>query len=435
MGLFLCRNGAGRAERSADTYGSHYSEYEVELEDMSGYEQQRVLDEIHEVLETMPGLLFEAHNFLSERIFETISGYNSPIVVNIYGNDLYTLDSKAAEVAEVMRTIPGASGVRVQAVAGIPIMSVQLDTDELIQYGLRPVDIYEIVQLSYQGKIVGNYQEGSLIREVNVLLDESRDQISSLYHLPIKTPSGQMIELQDVARIQQTDGRYNILHQNAQRLQTVTTSVMNRDTVSFMDELQEQILAEVSFDSVTTPEFTGAAIEQAKAREELIVHSLIVGAVILILIYAAIGSLRHMFLTLINIPFSLIGGVFAVFVTNAELSVGSLVGFVTLFGITVRNSLMLVSHYDHLVHVEGLDWNLQTVVRGAQERLPSILMTALVTALAMLPIAIDSDNAGREIMGPMASIIIGGLASSTILNLLIMPSVLFRFGNFSKNHV
>ena len=423
---------AGRAERSADTYGSHYSEYEVELEHMSGSEQQDVLDQIHDILRTMPGLLFEAHNFLSERIYETISGYNSPIVVNIYGNDLYTLDMKANEVVAVMQTIPGATGVRVRAVAGIPVMSIHLDTDELMQYGLRPVDVYEIVQLAYQGNIVGNYQQGSLIRDVTVLLDESRHTIGSLYHLPIKTPSGQMIELQDVARIQQTNGRYNILHQNAQRLQTVTCYVEDRDTVSFMNELRERVLSEVEFDSVTTPEFTGAAIEQAKAKEELIVHSLIVGALIFILIYMAIGSIRHMILTLVNLPFSLVGGVLAVYVTGASLSVGSLVGFVTLFGITVRNSLMLISHYNHLIQQEGLAWNMQTVIQGAQERLPSILMTALVTALAMLPIAIDSDNAGREIMGPMAAIIIGGLASSTLLNLLIMPSVLFRFGRFSK---
>jgi Cu/Ag efflux pump CusA len=153
-------------------------------------------------------------------------------------------------------------------------------------------------------------------------------------------------------------------------------------------------------------------------------------AVVMMLIYIAIGSLRHVLLMLINLPFALIGGVIAVLLTGSSLSVGSLVGFVTLFGITVRNSIMLVSHYRFLVQEEGLPWNLDTAIRGAQERLPSILMTALVTALAMLPIAVDSDNPGREIMGPMAAIIIGGLASSTILNLLIMPTVMLKFGHF-----
>jgi len=156
---------------------------------------------------------------------------------------------------------------------------------------------------------------------------------------------------------------------------------------------------------------------------------------VLILVYIAIGSLRHVLLVLINLPFSLLGGVLAVVVTGASLSVGSMVGFVTLFGITVRNSIMLVSHYAHLVEEEGEQWNLGTAIRGAQERLPSILMTALVTALAMLPIAVDSDNPGREIMGPMAAIIIGGLASSTILNLLIMPAVMLKYGRFRSGEV
>jgi Cu/Ag efflux pump CusA len=173
-------------------------------------------------------------------------------------------------------------------------------------------------------------------------------------------------------------------------------------------------------------------VEQAVAREELILHSLFAGVGVLVLVYVAIASFRHLLIILLNLPFSLLGGVAAAVMGGASLSVGSMVGFVTLFGITVRNSIMLVSHYRHLVEVEGETWGLQTAIRGAQERLPSILMTALVTALAMLPIAFDSDNPGREIMGPMAAIIIGGLASSTILNLLILPTVLLRWGKFSK---
>ena len=161
-------------------------------------------------------------------------------------------------------------------------------------------------------------------------------------------------------------------------------------------------------------------------------HSLLASAGVLILIYIAIGNIRHVALAMANLPFSLVGGVVAVVVTGATLSVGSIVGFVTLFGITVRNSIMLLSHYQHLIETEGKKWNMDTVILGAQERLPSILMTALVTALAMLPIAFNSDNPGREIMGPMAAIIIGGLLSSTVLNLLLLPCMLFRYGKFTK---
>ncbi len=423
---------AGRAERSADSFGSHYSEFEVDLYTLSGQEQQKVLDEIREILISFPGLLFEAHNFLSERIFETISGYSSPVVINIYGNDLNTLDQKSKEIAETLRTIDGATDVQIRAVSGTPVMSIDVQEDELSQYGLRPLDVFEVVKTSYQGVVVGNYQEGALIRDINVILDESRNNINNLYSLPIKTNNGRIIELQDVAQIEQITGRYNILHQNAQRLQSVTSHVKDRDLISFIEEAEQKILDKINFDGVTSPEFTGAALERAKAKEELFVHSILVGAFILILILIAVGSIRHMFLIMLNLPFSMVGGVAAAVITGASLSVGSLVGFVTLFGITVRNSIMLISHYEHLIHVEEMSWNIETVIRGAQERLPSILMTALVTALAMLPIALDSDNPGREIMGPMAAIIIGGLISSTILNLLIMPSVMHKFGNFKS---
>ncbi|MGZ8224384.1 MAG: efflux RND transporter permease subunit, partial [Methylobacter sp.] len=241
-----------------------------------------------------------------------------------------------------------------------------------------------------------------------------------------------LITLGQVAEIRHSASRYNILHQGSQRRQTVTATIIGRDLGDFMQELKSRVLKKVPFTADIYPEFTGAAIEQEQARKELILHSLLAGAGVLIFIYIAIGSIRHALLTLANLPFALIGGVAAVVITGATLSVGSIVGFVTLFGITVRNSIMLLSHYRYLVEVEGKSWCLETAMQGAQERLPSILMTALVTALAMFPIAFNSDNAGREIMGPMAAIIIGGLASSTLLNLLLLPSMLLRYGKFSS---
>ena len=208
---------------------------------------------------------------------------------------------------------------------------------------------------------------------------------------------------------------------------------MDRDLDSFFNELQQRIHSQVRFPPDVYLEFTGAAVAQAKSREDLIVHSLIAGAGIMALLYVAIRRMRNVFLVLVNLPFSLVGGVLAALYTGGWLSLGSLVGFVTLFGITLRNSIMLVSHYQHLVQEEGLPWTVETAIKGSEERLPSILITALVTALAMLPIAVNSDNPGREIMGPMAAIIIGGLVSSTILNLLILPSIMLRFGVFKKH--
>ncbi len=433
-GIISVSQWAGRAERGADTFGSHYSEFEVDLaHDLNGTEQQRVLDEIRRILDEFPGLRHEAHNFLSERIHETISGYTTPIVVNIYGNDLDELDRKATEVAEVMKTVKGAVSVQLQSSTQTPLLKIELQLDKLKAHGLRPVEVTNIIKTAFEGLPVAKYQEDNRIFDVVVSLPKDKRQISSdVSQLPIKTANGSILPLETFADIHHETGRYNILHQNGQRLQSITSHVTGRDIVSFMDELEQTVLEKVKFNAELYPEFTGAAIEQAKAKEELIILSLLVMAVVMMLVYIAIGSFRNVILMLINLPFALVGGVIAVLITGGGLSVGSLVGFVTLFGITIRNSIMLASHYQFLVQKEGLPWNLDVAIQGAQERLPSILMTALVTALAMLPIAIGSDNPGREIMGPMAAIIIGGLASSTILNLLIMPTVMLKFGRFNR---
>ncbi len=424
---------AGRAERGADTFGSHYSEYEVRLTPLSGSEQQQVLDQLREILNDFPGILYEANTFLTERVDETISGYTSPVVVNIYGNDLNALDHKAQAVAEIIRDIPGATDVQLRSPPGTPLLQVHLNLDQLALWGVQPEQVINTLQTAYESHITGKNIQGNRIYNVAVALaPELRTQPQAIADLPIRTKDGSLIRLSQVAEIRHAEGRYNILHQHAQRKQTITSNVEDRDMDEFMQELKNRVLNEIPFSANSYPEFTGAAVEQAQAKQDLVLHSLIASAGVLIFIYIAIGNVHHVLLTLANLPFSLIGGVAAVVLTGATLSVGSIVGFITLFGITVRNSIMLLSHYQHLVEIEGKQWNMQTVILGAQQRLPSILMTALVTALAMLPIAFNSDNPGQEIMGPMAAIIIGGLTSSTLLNLLLLPSILFRYGRFGQ---
>ncbi|BBL70122.1 efflux RND transporter permease subunit [Methylogaea oryzae] len=422
---------AGRAERGADTYGSHYSEYEVRLEPASGEAQQTILDALRATLKRFPGLLFEANTFLTERVDETISGYTAPVVVNVYGSDLDELDAKAQQVADLMRAIPGATDVQLRSPPGTATVDIRLRLDSLASYGLKPAQVLDAVQAAYEGKIVGKRYEGNRIFDVAVILPRDwRQDPDDLEQLPLRSAEGEIVALSQVADIRAGEGRYNVLHRGSRRVQSITGNVAGRDLVSFVTELKSKLLADIAFPADMYPEVTGAAIEQAKARNELILHALLALAGVLILVYIAIGDLRHTLLTLANLPFSLVGGVIAALLTGGIISVGSMVGFVTLFGITVRNAIMLISHYRQLVEAEGKPWNLDTAIQGAQERLPSILMTALVTALAMLPIAVNSDNPGREIMGPMAAIIVGGLFSSTTLNLLLLPAMLLRFGRF-----
>jgi CzcA family heavy metal efflux pump len=422
---------AGRAERGADTYGSHYSEYEVRLKPMSGSGQGEVLERIRGVLDDFPGIAYEANTFLTERIDETISGYTAPVAVNIYGNDLNVLDEKARRLAALLREIEGAADVQVRSPPGAPQIRVEMDPDRLAFWGVTPKTVLDTLRIAYETQVTGRKLEGNRIFNMAVALSPGlRERPEALADLPIRTLDGKLITLAQVADIRYGLTRYNVLHEGAQRRQTVTCNVQDRDLDAFMADLKARIAKDLPETGDSYIEFAGSAVEQAKAREDLIVHSVLAGLGVLIFIYLAIGRLRHVLLTLCNLPFALIGGIAAVLITGATLSVGSVVGFVTLFGITVRNSIMLLSHYRYLIEIEQKAWNFETAVQGAQERLPSILMTALVTALAMFPIAFDSDNPGREIMGPMAAIIIGGLVSSTVLNLLLLPGMLLKFGRF-----
>ncbi|HWT28048.1 MAG TPA: efflux RND transporter permease subunit [Methylophilaceae bacterium] len=437
----------GRAPNAADTFGTHYSEFEIEIGTLSGEEQTRILNEIREQLAgeaededgdgvAEPGFVgvnFAINTFLTERIEETISGYPASVVINIYGRDLDALDRDAQAVASVLASIDGATDVLVQSPPGTPQLVIRLRNERLLQWGLQPTDVLDSIRAAYESVPVTQVYDGNRVIGVSVVLAEpQRNDITQVAKLPLKNIEGRIVRLGDVADINQENGRSKILHAGAKRIQTVTANVTNRDIQQFAKEMKSRIRETVKLGPGNYMTFSGEAEAQAKSREDLIVHSLLAGVGIFLMLYVAFGRLRNLLLTFANLPFALIGGVLAALFTGGWISLGSLVGFVTLFGITLRNSIMMISHYQHLVDEEGMTWGLETAIRGASERLPSILMTALVTALGLLPLAAGSGQPGREIEGPMATIIVGGLVTSTILNLLILPTIMLHFGRFEK---
>lgn len=440
----------GRAQNGADTFGTHYSEFEIEIGTLSGPEQNRILSEIRERLSGMQenkdadgdgekapgfvGINFAINTFLTERIEETISGYAASNVINIYGNDLDALDRDAQAVAGVVSSVAGARDVLVQSPPGTPQLSIRLRHDKLAQWGLQPTDVLDNIRAAYESMPVTPIYENNRMFWLSVVLEpNSRLEINTIRKLPLFNREGRLVMLGDVADISQESGRSKILHAGAKRIQTVTANVVGRDVESFSEEIKARLKKEVKLSPGNYLAFTGEAEAQSQSREDLIVHSLIATVGIFLMLYIAFGNLRNLLLTFINLPFALIGGVLAVMFTGGWISLGSLVGFVTLFGITLRNSIMLVSHYQHLINFEGKTWNAETAIQGASERLPSILMTALVTALGLLPLAAGSGQPGREIEGPMAIIIVGGLVTSTVLNLLILPTIMLHFGKFEKD--
>jgi len=437
----------GRAPNGADTFGTHYSEFEIEIGTGSGEEQNRILADIREELagETedqdgdgiaeigFVGVNFAINTFLTERIEETISGYAASVVINIFGNDLDALDRDAQKIAGVVSGITGAEDVLVQSPPGTPQAVIRLRHDKLAVWGLQPVDVLDTLRVAYESVPVSQVYLGSRVVGLSVILDEeARDDIGDIGNIPLFNPEGRLLHLKDIAFINQENGRSKILHAGAKRIQTVTANVSGRDVESFNEELKKRIKSDIQLHNGNYLEFTGEAEANAQSREDLVVHSLLAGVAIFLMLYIAFGRLRNLLLTFANLPFALIGGVLAALFTGGWISLGSLVGFVTLFGITLRNSIMMVSHFQHLVDEENCKWNLETCIRGSTERLPSILMTALVTALGLLPLAAGSGQPGREIEGPMATIIVGGLVTSTILNLLILPTIMLHFGKFEK---
>ena len=418
----------GRAEKSDDIWGSHYSEFDVDLKPLKGKAAESALADIRKALAQFPGVNFAVKTFLSERVEETLSGYTASVVVNIYGNDLNLLDAKAQEIARALNRVKGAAEVQVQSPPGTPQLEIRL----------RPDDVLDTIRIAYQGAEAGQVYDGNRVFSVVTILEpEQRNNIAAIGALPLRNGSGPYIPLGQVADIYQSAGRYVVLHNGARRVQTVTCNVAGRDVNSFVTDARKQIAQSVTFPQGSYVEFSGAAAAQAQSRRDLLVKSLLAIAGIMLLLSVVMKGWRNLLLVLANLPFALIGGVLAIFALGGSISIGALVGFVTLFGITLRNSIMMISHYEHLIEVEGVTWGLDAAIRGASERVTPILMTAVVTAFGLLPLALGAGDPGREIEGPMAIVILGGLLTSTGLNLLVLPTLALRFGRlkpvFSEN--
>jgi Cu/Ag efflux pump CusA len=298
----------------------------------------------------------------------------------------------------------------------------------------------DAVQTAYQGTVVAQTHRANQTSDVVVILDDaSRKDPESVGALVLRNGDGQHVPLRVLAEVVPSPGRYAILHEGARRRQTVTCSPTGRDVVSFVADAKRAIAEKVAMPPGVYAIFSGEAEARSQASRELVSRAAIALLVVVLLLSVGLQSWRNLLLVLANLPFALVGGVLAVAVTafiNPELgriSIGTLVGFVTLFGITIRNSLMMISHFDHLVNQEGVSWGAETALRGATERVIPILMTASVTGLGLAPLAFGSGQAGREIEGPMAIVILGGLVTSTALNLLVLPLLSLRFGRFERS--
>jgi len=424
----------GRAELFEDIWGTHYSEFHVGLKPLSGEEAEAVEPDIRKTVSRFPGVYFAIKPFLTERMEEVLSGVSAEVAIKLFGDDLDALDRTARRVAQVVSGIHGAADIQVESPPGMPEVLMRLRPDQLRQFGFHPVPVLEAIQTAYQGTVVAQTYDASKVFDVSVILDpDARRDPEAISSLMLHSPDGLRMPLGELIDVYQTTGRYMIVHEGARRRQSVTCNVHGRDVSSFVGEARRRIQSEVQFPQGVYPVFSGVAEARSQARQEILLYSLIAAVGIVLLLSMVFRNWKNLLLVLANLPFALVGGVLAVFFTGGWLTVGSMVGFVTLFGITTRNSIMMISHFEHLVTQEGARWSLQTALRGASERLSPVLMTALVTGLGLLPLALGSGDPGREIEGPMAIVILGGLVTSTVLNLLVLPTLALQFGRFGSD--
>jgi CzcA family heavy metal efflux pump len=416
----------GRAEKDEHVQGVNASEMEVVLR--PGRPRPELLAEMRKAVATIPGVSVSFGQPISHRIDHMISGSKTNLAVKIFGPDLSVLRSLSSGAERLLREVPGIVDLSNQEQATVPQLLVDFDREAMARHGLTPGGLAQSVEALFQGTAAGEVIEGGLTSRVVVRFPERlRLHRDDLEALPVTTPAGAVVRLGDVAHVRFDLGPGLVRRENVQRLAMVTANVSGSDLTGVVARARAALRAGLTLPEGYRVVFGGQFEEAARSRRNLGALALVILAGMYALLFVAFRSHRHTLIVLVNLPLALIGGLVAVALGGGGLSVASLVGFITLFGIATRNGVLLVSHYEHLMRDEGLPLE-DAVVRGSRERLAPVLMTALTAGLALIPLVLAGDKPGNEIQSPMAEVILGGLLSSTFLNLVVVPVLFARWG-------
>ena len=408
--------------------GVEAAEVDVSLR-MRDLAKETVLAEIREKVALLPGVNVTVGQPISHRIDHMLSGTRANIAVKIFGDDLSTLRELAKQAQALMQTVPGVVDLSIEQQMDIPTLRVRFDRPMLARYGLPAGEAAETLQTALLGREVGQILEGQVAFPLVVRYAQDGTQdLESVRRTMLDTPSGAQIPLAAVSEIREDRAPNFISRENVQRKIVVQCNVAGRDLRSVVNDIQRVVQSSVALPRGYHVEYGGQFESEAQASERLFWLGGLVIVGIFILLFTAFGSARDAAIIMLNLPLALVGGVIGVFISGGVLSVASLIGFITLFGIATRNGILLISHVRHLRELEGVEDLKEAVMRGASERLAPILMTALAAGLALVPIALRMGEAGNEIQAPMAIVILFGLLSSTALNMVVVPSLYARFG-------
>jgi CzcA family heavy metal efflux pump len=417
----------GRAELSEDTWGPHRSEIHVELKPDADIDQERAQEALRSIAAEYPGIQTEVVTFLGDRIGESLSGETAQVAIKVFGQDLNAIDQAARRITSALSRVPGIVDLQFKAQNGTPTLAIALSAQALTANGLKQQDVLDTLEAAYAGATVGQTFQGvRTIDTVLLLSPATRSEPQQLGQLMIAGALGP-VPLSQVATVRFAQDRYSIQHDGGQRVVSVTFNASGRNLASVVQDARTAIDKNVRLPTGVFLQYTGAAEAEAQTRTQLIFYSALAVVLIFAILFSAFDWHRHAWLVMANIPFSLIGGILAISISGIGISLGSVVGLVTVFGVSARNAILQLAHYEHLVQQGNSDWNVATVLRGAHERLTPILMTAVVTALGLAPLAFGIHRPGQEIEGPMAVTVLGGLLSSTVLNLIVLPVLAARF--------
>jgi CzcA family heavy metal efflux pump len=417
----------GRAELDEHAAGVNQSEIEV-VTRLSERPHAEVMEEVRTNLAQIPGVEAEVGQPISHRIDHLLSGTRAQIAIKLFGPDLATLRSKAEEIRTAMSEVPGIVDLLVEPQVGVPQVQVNMDRTAAAAVGLRAEDVADTVDLAFNGEAVSQVLENQRTYDIIVRFNQSaRESIDSVARTLIDTPVGAKVPISQVAEVRVDQGPNTINRENVQRRIIVQANVAGRDLGSVIDEVRQRISSDVALPEGYFVQYGGQFEAQEAAARQITILSLVAIGGIFFLLYIALRSTRLALLVMANLPLALIGGVVMVFLSGGTLSIASLVGFITLFGIATRNGIMLITHYRHLIEQEGLSFR-DSIVQGSLERLSPILMTALVTGVGLIPLALGAGEPGKEIQQPMAVVILGGIVTSTFLNMIVIPALYLRYG-------
>jgi CzcA family heavy metal efflux pump len=416
----------GQALLAEELNGVNFGENWISVDPSVDYDE--TVGAIEEVINSYPGLFHNVETYLNERIDEVLTGSSETFVVRIFGPDLKGIHEKADEVEQALKGIPGIVDLHVQLQSEVPQIQVKVDQIKAQKYGVKPGDVRRASGTLLAGEEVGDIFRDGKAYDVNVWsTPETRNSLSSISNLPIDTANGGHVRLGDVADVRIAPAQSVIYRDNASRRIDVSANVQGRDLSAVMADVNSR-LEKVQFPLGYHAEVLGEYAERQAAQQRLLIFAAAAAVGVFLILLASFGNVRLAILGFMTLPSALVGGVLAAYFTGDVISLGSLVGFLTVFGIAARNKIMLINHYQHLELYEGETFGLELAVRGAVERLSPIMMTALATGLALVPLVIDGNIPGAEIEYPMAIVILGGLITSTLLNLFVVPSLYLQFG-------